>query len=69
MTFFVSSKLRGFAAFFCQSADVFCQVCSRVEWMLATLALSGCLWNTERVGNKCPPYAHRHLVMALQNMQ
>ena len=26
MTFFVSSKLRGFAAFFCQSADVFCQV-------------------------------------------
>ena len=27
MTFFVSGKLRGFAAFFCQSADVFCQVC------------------------------------------
>ena len=26
MSFFVSGKLRGFAAFFCQSADVFCQV-------------------------------------------
>ena len=26
MTFFVSGKLGEFAAFFCQSADVFCQV-------------------------------------------
>ena len=40
-----------------------------VGWALAALTFSGCLWDTERVGSKCPPYANRHLVMALQNMQ
>ena len=40
-----------------------------VGWALAALAFSGCLRGTERVGNKCPHYANRHLVMALQNTQ